>query len=99
MGFNSGFKGLIYVCDCVSLTKVFPGGGQRFFSSPERPDRLWCPLSSLFNGLQGLLRRRWSGRDVTLTAYLRLVSRFTMSGTLLPLPSHALVYLLTALAV
>jgi len=89
----------IYVFDCVSLTKVCPGGGHRFFSSAERPDRLWFTPSILFNGPQGLLRRRWSGRGLRLTAYVRLVSRFAMSGTVLPLPPHALVYILTGLAV
>ena len=33
---------LIYVCDCVSLTKVCPGGSQIFFSSPERHVQTVC---------------------------------------------------------
>jgi hypothetical protein len=31
-----------------------PGIGKRFFSSPQRPGRLWGPPSILFNG------NRWS---------------------------------------
>jgi hypothetical protein len=31
-----------------------PGRGKRFFSSPQRPDRLWGPSSLLSNGYRGL---------------------------------------------
>jgi len=31
--------------------------GQGFFSSPPRPDRLWDPLSLLFNVYRGFLYR------------------------------------------
>lgn len=34
-----------------------PGGGKKFFFSPECPDRLWDPPSLLFNGCLGRLRR------------------------------------------
>jgi hypothetical protein len=30
-----------------------PGRGKIFFSSPKRPDRLWCPPSILLNGYRG----------------------------------------------
>jgi hypothetical protein len=29
------------------------GKGKIFFSSPQRPDRLWCPHSLLYNGYWG----------------------------------------------
>jgi hypothetical protein len=34
-----------------------PGRAKRFFSSPQRPDRLWSPLSLLHNGYRELLHR------------------------------------------
>jgi hypothetical protein len=89
---------------CVRLCLVNKSLSRRepeiyLFSRTSRWDRLCCTPSILFHGLQGLLHRRWSGRGVRLTAYVSLVSRFAMSGTIWPLPSHALVYILTALAV
>jgi len=32
----------------------YPGGGWEFFLSTQRPDRLWVPISHLFNGYRGL---------------------------------------------
>jgi hypothetical protein len=36
----------------------FPGRRKRFFSPPQRPDRLWGPPILLYNGYWGLLPRR-----------------------------------------
>jgi hypothetical protein len=50
---------------------LIPGRGKRFFSSPQRPDRLWDPPSLLSNGYRGQ-----SGRIVKLTdLHLVLKSR------------------------
>jgi hypothetical protein len=37
-----------------------PGRSKRFFSSPQRPDRFWCPPSLLFSGYRGAL---FTGRE------------------------------------
>jgi hypothetical protein len=33
-----------------AVRSLFPGRGSKFFSSPNRPDKLWGPPSLLFNG-------------------------------------------------
>jgi hypothetical protein len=43
-----------YELDCRGS---IPGRGKRFFSPPQRPDRLWGPPSLLPNGYRGLVPR------------------------------------------
>jgi hypothetical protein len=53
-------------------------GGERFFSSLKRQERLWGELSLLSNGFQGLFLRRKSGWGVKLTTHLHLAPRSKM---------------------
>jgi hypothetical protein len=61
--------------------------GQRFFSSPPHPDRLWGPPSLPSIGYRGLWVKR---QDVKLVTHLQLVPRL-MRGALPPLPQYAFV--------
>jgi hypothetical protein len=45
-----------------------PDRGKRFFSAPQRPDRLWGTLSLLSNGYRGQ-----SGRGMKQTTHINLV--------------------------
>jgi hypothetical protein len=49
--------------------------GPRFFSSPQRPGRLWNLHSVLCNGYWGPFFQDLSGQGVNLTVYCPLVSR------------------------
>jgi hypothetical protein len=51
------------------------GRYKRFFSTPQRPDRVWVQPSLLSNGYRGLFPQRWSGCGVKLTAILHLAPR------------------------
>jgi hypothetical protein len=51
------------------------GKGNRFVSSPQRPDRLWGPPSVLSNGHHGLFARGQNGQCVKLTTHVPLVPR------------------------
>jgi hypothetical protein len=66
-----------------------PGGKRECFSSPQRPGRLWDPLSLLYNGYQGLLPWGKDGRGVKLTTHLHLVPRSNnaWSYAIPPLPN------------
>jgi len=55
-----------------------PDKGKRFLFSPERPDRLWSPLSLLFSEYRGTKR---AGRKAA--HYLRIAPRLSMSGDVL----------------
>jgi hypothetical protein len=50
-------------------------GSTRFFSSPQRQDRLWDPSSLMPNGYRGLFSRGQSDKDLKLTTCLHLVPR------------------------
>lgn len=39
----------------MESTRLESQQGQEHFSSPKRPDLLWCPSSLLFNGCRGLM--------------------------------------------
>jgi len=56
-------------------------------SSPPRSDRLWGPISLLYNGYRGLLPRGQSNQGVNLTTHLHIVSRSIMCGAVSPLPN------------
>jgi hypothetical protein len=43
-----------YGLDCQGS---IPGRDKRFFSTPQRPDRLWDPRSLVYNGYRGLFPR------------------------------------------
>jgi hypothetical protein len=60
--------------------------GARIFSSPRRPDWLWCPPNLLSNGYQGIFPRGLSDRGVKLTTDLQLVPRSRKCGSIHPLP-------------
>ena len=68
---------------------LFFGRGNRFFSSPKRPDRIWGPLSPLLKGHWGLLSRGWSGRDFKVTTHLHLVPKVRMSKSYSSTPLYA----------
>jgi hypothetical protein len=48
--------------------------GERIFSSPCHPDRLWRPPSLVSNGYRVLFPRGQNGRGVNVTINLQLVS-------------------------
>jgi hypothetical protein len=60
-----------------------PGMGNRFFSSPKYPHRLWASPSIVFNGYRGSrsvgIQRPGRGTDL-------IVTRLRMSGAIPPLP-------------
>jgi len=61
--------------------------GLVFFSSPERPDRLWGQPRLLFNAYWGSLTGV-NGRSVKLTTHVPLGPGLRMSGVIFPLPLH-----------
>jgi hypothetical protein len=63
MGYGLGERGSI------------PGKGKRFFSTPQRLDRLWVPTSFLPNGHRGLFPRGQRVRILNVTINLHLVPR------------------------
>jgi len=65
-----------------------PSRGKRCLSSPEQPDQLCDPPSLLFNETKGELWQGQSKRGMKLTAHIRLVSRWRMTGTIPPLNLH-----------
>jgi len=60
--------------------------GKRFFSYPERPDRLWSSSSLLYNGHRGVFHSWVSGWSVRLTTHLRIVPRLRISTAIPPHP-------------
>jgi hypothetical protein len=57
--------------------------GQKFFSSPSRPDRLWSQPNLITKGY----RRGLSSRDVKLITHPHLAPRLRMRGNITPLPN------------
>jgi hypothetical protein len=51
------------------------GRGERFFSSPQHPDRLSGPPSLLSNAYLELFPLGYSGRSVKITTHLHIVPR------------------------
>jgi hypothetical protein len=50
-----------------------PGRDKKYFSTPQRPDRLWVPSSLLSNRYRALFPRGLSGLGVKLSAQLHLM--------------------------
>jgi hypothetical protein len=53
---------------------LIPGRGKRFFSSPQRPDRVWSPPNILSNGYR------------ELSTHFHLVPRVKICGVIPPRP-------------
>jgi hypothetical protein len=51
-----------------------PRRGNRFFSTPQHPDRLWGTLSLLYNGYQRLFSWDENSQAMKLITHLHLVS-------------------------
>jgi hypothetical protein len=60
--------------------------GKTFFPSPVCPDRIWFPLSLLFNGFFS----RGKAAGVKLITHQQLVLKLRMSGVIHLLPLYAL---------
>jgi hypothetical protein len=64
-------------------------GSTRFFSSPQRPDRLWSTSIHLPNGYPALLPRGLGGRAVKLPTHRHLV----LNSRMVELYLHSLICL------
>jgi hypothetical protein len=63
-----------------------PGTGKRFFSSPKRPDQLWCPPNLLFNGYHIVPRLRMNGAVALLPLHAMDREIFSLVTDELPSP-------------
>jgi hypothetical protein len=75
----------LWSCWLVKWSSI-PGKGERYFSSPRRPDRLLGP-SSLVQWVPGVLSSRYSGRSVKIMTHhlmprLRVVELYLHSPIL-----------------
>jgi hypothetical protein len=65
--------------DCgLGIRGSIPRRGKTFFSTSQRPDRLWDPPSLLSNGYWELFPRVQNGPSVNLSVQLHLVLRSRM---------------------
>jgi hypothetical protein len=84
-GTAQSVQSLGYGLDVQGIVARFPEKPRDDFSPPKNQDRLWGPLSFLFNRYRGFLTRRLSGRGGMLTTHLHSVLRSRVNGIILPL--------------
>jgi hypothetical protein len=72
-----GWLSIVMVCGLHDQGSIH-GRGKKFISSPQYPDRLWCPPSHLSNWHQGLLPRGLSSQGVKLPTHFHLETRQRM---------------------